>query len=816
MLKQLLKTSRRVFILQKAYSLVNIFGLAIGIAVCLMIFRVVEFNASYDSFQPDAQHIYRFVTQVVRGDNTYPTPALPGPFPTAFRNDFPELKKVAPVLSLPNAEIQPLDNGGPAKSDRRVFNEELGVFFTGQEFFDIFYSKWLAGDKAVLSQPNTVILDRSHAIRYFGSWENATGRYIKLDNDITLKVAGIIEDYPVNSDFPLKALVSFSTLELHPRYYVAGLDNWGARTTDYQAFVSLPPNVTAAGVDQQLKHFVDKYFPKNGNAKWSAWLQPLQEMHFDDRFSIFPGHTTDKSTLWTLSVIGAFILLMALINFVNLATAQAIGRSKEIGVRKVLGSGRRRLIIQILVETSLIVWSALLLASLISLFAFPLLGRALDVPASVPLFVQSSFLFLLGCELLLTLLAGLYPALVLSGFDPLLALKNKINTSTLGGIPVRRGLVVLQFASLQMLIIGTIVVLIQMNFVRHADLGFNPDAIVEIPLRNDAGDTSRYNEINSLKNELGRLPSVLATTWCSAAPSTRGNSETGFLFESATDYADFSASYKSADPDYFNTFQLQFVAGKTYEDGDADKGLVINETMRKRLNLPDPQSAIGKTLRIGMMGGTDAPRVPIVGVVKDFKNHSLRDTVNPIVISHLNRMYQQMDIKIRAADLVSTIPKIRQLWQATFPNHVFDYTFLDENIARFYRQETQLASLYQLFTIIAILISCLGLFALVSFMALRRIKEMSIRKVLGASAGHIVYLFSKEFTLLIIVAFTIAGPCAALFMSHWLQHFAYRVPLNSSIFLLSMAGSLFIAWITIGYHAISVALANPAKILKTE
>lgn len=816
MLKQLFKLSRRVFIVQKAYSLVNIPGLAIGIAICLMIYRVVDFNSGYDSFQPDSQHIYRFVTQVVRGDNTHLTPALPGPFPKAFRNDFPQLKKVATVLSLPNAEIQPLDNEAPAKSTKRIFNEKLGAFFTEQQFFDIFYSKWLAGDKAVLSEPNKVVLDKSHAIRYFGSWENATGRYIKLDNDITLEVGGVIEDYPINSDFPLKVLVSFPTLEMHPGYYAAGLDNWGARTTDYQAFVALPANVTAASVNQQLKHFVDKYFPGNGNAKWSAWLQPLPEMHFDDRFSIFPDHTIDKSTLWTLSIIGAFILLMALINFVNLATAQAIGRSKEIGVRKVLGSGRGKLITQILGETSLIVWSALLLAWIISLFAFPLLGQALNVPASVPLFTQSAFFFLVGCEFVLTLLAGFYPALVLSGFDPLPALKNKVNTSTLGGIPVRRGLVVLQFASLQMLIIGTIVVITQMNFVRHADLGFNPDAIVEIPLRNDVGDTSRYDEIRSLKNQLAHLPSVLATTWCSAGPSTQGNHETGFIFENATEFADFNASYKSADPDYFSTFQLQFVAGKTFEDGNADKGIVINETMRKKLNLPDPQSAIGKYLRIGMMGGEDAPRIPIVGVVKDFKNHSLRDTINPVVIFHLNRMYQQMDIKIGTADLVTAIPKIRQLWQATFPNHVFDYTFLDENIARFYRQETQLASLYQLFTIIAIFISCLGLFALVSFMAIRRIKEMSIRKVLGASMGNIVYLFSKEFTLLIIGAFAIAGPCAALFMSHWLQQFAYRVPISGSVFILSMAGSLIIAWITIGYHAISVALVNPARSLKVE
>jgi putative ABC transport system permease protein len=816
MIKELLKLSRRIFILQKAYSLVNVLGLAVGTAVCLMIFKAVEFESGYDDFQPNSKNIYRFVTQVVREGNAHLTPALPGPFPTAFKNDFPQLKKIAPLFSLQQAEIQPLGNNVAAKDGGPVFNETLGVFFTEQELFDILYSKWLTGDKSVLSQPNMVVLDKTHAIRYFNSWENAVGQYLKLDNDITLKVAGVIDDYPVKSDFPIKVLVSFSTLRLHPDYVKAGLDNWGARTTDYQAFVSLPENVAPGSVNQQLKPFADKYFSKTGNAKWSVWLQPLKDMHFDGRFSIYPGHSIDKTTLWTLSVIGTFILLMALINFVNLATAQAIGRSKEIGVRKVLGCNRGRLVVQILGETSLIVLTALLLASGISVFIFPLLKQTLNVPETAPLFTASSFLFLIGCELAVTLLSGLYPAVVLSGFDPLLALKNKITTSAIGGVSVRWGLVVLQFASLQLLIIGTIVVLRQMNFVRHADLGFNNESIVEIPLRDDASDSNREAKMSSFKNELGRLSSVRAVTYCSAAPSANGGRQTGFFFENSATYADFDAFYKSADPDYFSAFQLRFLAGKGYADGNTDKGVVINETMLKKLNLSDPQNAIGKTLKIGMLGGENAPRIPIVGVLKDFKDKSLRDTVDPMVIFHSNRMYQQVDIKLGTADLVNALPKIRDLWQTIFPGHVFEYSFLDDNIARFYKQETQLASLYKLFTTIAIFISCLGLFALVSFMAVRRIKEMSIRKVLGASMKNIVYLFSREFTVMIVVAFAIAGPFAWFFMNHWLQGFAYRISIDGAIFLLAMAGSLLIAWMTIGYHAIRMGLVNPARTLKTE
>jgi ABC-type antimicrobial peptide transport system permease subunit len=811
---------RRIFVLQKGYSLVNILGLAIGISICLMLFRVVEFNSGFDDFHPNAGRIYRFVTKSVNGDNTHLTPALPFPFPTAFRNDFPGLTAMAPLFSLERAEIQPLTagtaGGTAAKGNPRIFSEKLGVFFTDTSFFHIFYTGWLAGDRSMLAQPNMVVLDRTHAARYFDRWENATGSYLKLDNDIILKVAGVIEDYPANSDLPLKMLVSYATLRLYPQYAGSGLGNWGGRTTDHQAFVALPPNVTAAGVNEQLKPFAAKYFNSNSPAKWSVWLQPLPEMHFDGRFSIFSEHTADRGALWTLSAIAVFILLMAMINFVNLATAQAVGRSREIGVRKVLGCNRGRLIGQMLAETGLIVACALLLAVGIGALVFPWLKQMLDVPEGAPLYTGNSLFFLAACEISVTLLSGLYPAIVLSGFNPLPALRNKITTSTIGGISVRWGLVIVQFASLQVLLIGTIVVLRQMNYVRRADMGFNKDAILQIRLPNKSNDSNWNAELYALKTRLAALPGIRSTTFCSAAPASNGGRQSGFFFDNATEYADFNVFYKSADPDYFSTFQLPFVAGRGYEDGNADRGIVINETMRRKLQLPDAQSAIGRTLKMGMLGGEDAPRIPIVGVVRDFKDHSLHDSIDPMAIFHASGFYQELDAKLATTDLSNTVPAIQRLWRTIFPAHVFTWSFLDEDIARFYEQETRLGSLYKLFTGIAIILACLGLFALVSYMAIRRIREMSIRKILGASVGNVVYLFSREFTILILVAFAIAAPCAWLFMQHWLRNFVYRIPLDGGVFLLAITGSLLIAWITIGYHAVKVALVNPAVSLKAE
>ena len=800
-----------------SHNAINVFGLAIGIAVCLVLFRVSEFERSYDAFHPNADRIYRFVTQKVSEGDIHPTPGLPAPFPVAFRNDFPALKAAAPLYSLPGTEVRPVISEPGVHADPTIYSEELGVFFTDPSLFDIFDSRWLAGGASVLSEPNTVVLDQTHAGKYFGRWENATGRYLKLDNDITLKVAGVIADYPVNSDLPLRVLVSFSTLRLYPQYVRSGLDNWGARTTDFQGFVALPPQVTAEGVNAQLKVFAGKYFNTPGTpGRWTVWLQPLREMHFDNRFWIFSGNTADRGTLWTLNAIGGFILLMAIINFVNLSTARAVGRSKEIGVRKVLGCSRGGIIRQILTETAAIVGVAIGLAAGLAAMVFPMLKQLLDVPAGAPLFTGSSFVYLFACEALVTLLSGLYPAFVLSGFNPLLALRNKVSTSTLGGVTVRRALVIVQFASLQLLLIGTIVVLKQMNYIRNADLGFSKEAILEIPLPNNAGDSNRNAKLRTLKSLLAPLPAIRSTSFCSAAPSAPGAHQTGFMFEHATEYADFALYYKSADPDYFSTFELSFAAGRGYEDGNTDRGIVINETMRKKLHLPDAQSALGRTLRIGMLGGEDAPLIPIVGVVRDFKDRSLYDSVDPIAIFHANPIYEQVDVKLSAADLTKTLPAIRGAWQTVFRDHVFSYSFLDENIARFYRQETQLGSLYQVFTVIAILISGLGLFAVVSFMSIRRLKEMSIRKVLGASAGNVVYLFSRELTILILAAALIAGPCAWLYLRHWLENFAYRIPLNGVVFLLAIAGSLAIAWITIGYHAFRVARVNPAVSLKTE
>lgn len=790
----------------------NILGLTAAIALALMIFKALEFETSFDAFHPHANRIFRFVTQLTTGSSTHYTSGVPEPFPTAFKNDYPKWGKVAALLNIDGTEVQALGNGKSVNSDQPAFAEK-GIFLTTPGFFDIFYSKWLTGDKSVLAKPGMVVLTKSIAEKYFGSWEGAPGRYLKLANHVPVKVAGVIEDYPLNSDIPIKIIVSYATLRPNIDYLdVISLNNWGAWSTQYQTFISLSPQITAGSVDLLLRNFTDKYFQKDANLKRTVYLQPLSDMHFNPKFSIFGDQTVDKATLWTVGLIGAFILLMAIINFVNLATAQAISRSKEIGVRKVLGCNRSRIIARLLGETSFLVFLSIILASIFSVSAHPLLSRIFDIPESIPLFTGSTVVFLILCQLSITLLAGLYPALELSRFNPLPALKSQINTSTIGGASVRWGLIVLQFVSLQILFIGSLVVIAQMNFVQHTDLGFNKDSILQIPLPNDNNDSAKLARMDALKNQLLQLPSVLRATYASAAPSSNGNNwETSFSFDNSPKPAGFNVYFKSLDADYFKIFELQFLAGNGFYPDETDHGIVINETLRKKLNLPNPQSAIGKNIKFG-----NGSWHPIIGVTRDFMTKSLRDSIRPMVLVNAPSFYKLIDIKVATGDLKATLSKMRDVWQASFPGRPFDYAFLDDTIAHYYKQETQLALLSKLLTLVAICISCLGLFALVSFMAVRRIKEMSVRKVLGASMINIAYLFSREFTILVGISFLIAAPSAYLLMKNWLLHFTFRVEINSGIFVLTIMGSLAIAWLTIGYHVVRVALVNPAKTLRTE
>jgi ABC-type antimicrobial peptide transport system permease subunit len=379
----------------------------------------------------------------------------------------------------------------------------------------------------------------------------------------------------------------------------------------------------------------------------------------------------------------------------------------------------------------------------------------------------------------------------------------------IGGISIRRGLVILQFAIAHVLIIGMLIVVKQMNYFKNASLGFEKAAIINVPLPGDSVDRLKYDY---LRDQLLANSDITNVSFSFGSPSSENNWNSDFKFDHASKTTDFSANLKWADPEYFKTYNLQFVAGRPYSRSDTVREFVVNETLLKKLGVSKPEEAIGKEINFW-----DGGRVAnIVGVIRDFNSYSLRQPMAPVVLSTWKDVYQTINIKMKPGSEKSVLSHVDKLWNQAFPDYVYEYAFLDDTIANFYRQENQLSQLYKIFAAIAIFISCLGLYGLVSFMAVQRTKEVGIRKVLGASAKNIVYLLSKEFTLLIIVAFVLSAPVAYYIMYQWLQNYTYRIPLGASIFILAIISSVIIAWITVGHRAIKAALANPVKSLRTE
>jgi len=541
------------------------------------------------------------------------------------------------------------------------------------------------------------------------------------------------------------------------------------------------------------------------------FLRPLSQIHFDKDMGNFGDHRISKTILWTLSLIGVFIIIMACINFINLSTAQAVGRSKEVGIRKVLGSSRKQLFWQVIGETFIIVGAAVILAVGIAYVCMPYIKNIASIGEKLTLFNGSTFVFLVVTMIGVTLLAGVYPSLILSGFKPVLALKNRISSANIGGISLRRVLVVTQFAIAQVLIIGTIVAVSQMNYIRTADLGFDKDAVLTLTSNVDSSVNARQP---AFKQKLLSLKGVESVSFSYDVPSSEGNYSGSFAYDHRPDEK-FELYSKFADEDYFTTYGLDIIAGRPYDKSDTTHEVVVNETLVKKLGVNTPDKILGHEIRTGKRKGNDVWSV-IVGVVKDFKTNSLREGIKPLMIGERNTQYYYTGIKLNPANIAGTQAAVEKAWNQFFPEFVYQSKFMDDRINDFYNQENQLALLYKVFAGIAILISCLGLYGLVLFMAAQKTKEVGIRKVLGATIGNIIYLFSKEFTILIVIAFAVAVPVAYYMMSNWLNNFVFRINLSVWIFLLAIVSSIVIAWITVGYKALKAARANPVKSLRTE
>ncbi|MFT3911717.1 MAG: ABC transporter permease [Ferruginibacter sp.] len=799
------KTAYRNLTRNKGYALLNIAGLAIGIAACLLIFLVIQYETSFDNFHAKKDNIYRIgsyrIGDADRSDHYSGGVSFPvGP---ALAAEFPQVKKVARILQR---EDEPLTIQN-ADSEKKKFKSDL--YYCEPGFFNLFDFEWLSGNaKAALMEPNSVVLSKTIAEKYFGDWHAAIGKtFMRGTNKNEIyTVKGILNDVPVNTDFPLEVMVSYSTLLTNE--VKDNLNDWMSTWSQAYTFVELPSNVNIAKFNADLIAFAKRHKPAE-YAKDAYIAQPFSEIHFDDRFGNFTKHIFSRSLIFALQLIALFLVLIACVNFINLATAQAVNRSKEVGVRKVLGSNRKQLALQFLSETAIITGVSLLVAIALAYFSLPFLNTLLNVKIALSLTNPVILLFLTATFVLVTFMSGIYPAIVLSGFNPITALKTKITSKMVGGISLRRALVVLQFGIAHVLIIGTLIVVSQMNFFRNASLGFDKDAIINVPIPDDSAS---HAKVEYLKQQLLQNAAIKNVSASFGTPSSSGNWSSDFKFDHSTKATPFSTNLKWADVDYFKTYGLKFVAGRPFYTCDTVREIVVNETMLSKLSITDPKQAIGK--EINLWDGQI--KAPIVGVVKDFNVNSLRSPIGAVLIAPTKNLYYVLGIKTTAGKEKEVLAYTEKLWNATFPDYIYAYEFLDQRIANYYRQENQLAQLYKIFAFIAIFISCLGLYGLVSFMAAQRTKEVGIRKVLGATPAHIVYLLSKEFSLLIIIAFVIASPIAYYIMHKWLQNYTYRIPLSASIFIMAIVGSMIIAWLTVGYRAVKAALANPVKNLRTE
>ncbi|MDX1939040.1 MAG: ABC transporter permease [Saprospiraceae bacterium] len=795
MIRNYFKIAFRNLQRNRVFATINVLGLALGITCAILIFKMVNYHLSFDTFHSKSDRIYRIVTEFRGEDGGGHSPGVPSSLPKAFRNDYTFAEKVARVITFDNQLISI-----PSEKEIKKFQEERGVAFAESELFDMLDFPLEKGDKkTALAEPNSAIITAQLAQKYFGD-ENPLDKTIRLDNRIDLKITGVLKNLPENTDRRQEIYISNSTLETYAKW-LAAEDNWSGVYSETHCFVLLKKGTQAAQVEKAFPEFSKKYHGEDADTYWYH-LQPIVDMHFNPDYNGY----VEKRNLWALSLIGLFLIITACVNFVNLATAQALNRSKEVGVRKVLGGHPRQLFWQFLSETAVITGFSIIAAYFLSQLAMPFLNDWFDTNLKINLLQDTPLLAFLSILLVtVVFLAGSYPGLVIAGFRPALALKSKITQQHVGGFSLRRVLVIGQFAISQALIIGTIVIASQMQFSKKTDLGFNKDAVVMLPLpQNDLAKTS------TLRSKLSQVPGVESVSFCFQAPAANSNNSTDVRFDNRAEDEPFSINTKAADADYLSTFDLKLIAGRNIIQSDTIREYLVNEAFVKRLGLTNPEDVINKNLRVW---GNDAL---IVGVVKDFYTYSFRANIAPTCIMSSYDNYMNIGVKINTSNVKNILAALEKNWSETYPEFVYDHQFLDERIAEFYALDDIMLKLIQSFALIAILIGCLGLYGLVSFMAVQKTKEIGVRKVLGASVSDILWLFGKEFSRLIVVAFVIAAPVAWYVMNGWLQEFEFRINLGASIFMAAIAGTFVVAAVTVGYQSLKSATTNPVDSLKSE
>jgi len=801
MIKNYFKIGWRNLTRNKTYTIVNVAGLSLGIACSILIFTIVFYNLSFEKFNKNKDRIYRVVTEI-HVDNAFSSPGSPSPLAKAISNDYTFTEKVARVIVYWKAQITIPSS---SQSDNKKFIEDNGFAITTSDFFSIFNFPLTEGNiKTALAEPNTAIITQNLAKKYFGN-EDAMGKIIRINNTTDFKITGILKNLPLNTDRTQQIYVSDKNLKDFSAWQASD-DSWGGFNSETNTFLLLKPGVSAASVEKVFPQIMKKYYAGNSNKDVFRFkLQPLNDIHFNTDLNGY----ADKKYLWAAALIGLFLIVTACVNFINLATAQALNRSKEVGIRKVLGSNRKQLFWQFIAETTLITLLAVILAFALAQLGLPFLNNLFKTYLTISPFTNSSLLiFIAVIVCIVVFLSGSYPALVLSGFKPISALKGKLSQKSVGGFTLRRGLVITQFAISQLLIIGAIIIAGQMSFSKNTYLGFTKNNIVMLPV--PVNDSIGKLKMQLLKNELREIPNVQQVSFCMEAPASQHFDTKSLTYDNRPKEEPWSVVSKPADDQYIPTFNLKLVAGRNMYASDTINQYIVNETVVKKLGLQSPQQIINKNITV------DGITAPVVGVVKDFYNNSFHNAIAPVVLFSAFNNYENCAVKISSQNMQSTLTAMEKTWNSVYPQYVYNKDFLDERIAHFYALDDTMLKLIEFFAGIAILIGCLGLYGLVSFMALQKTKEIGVRKVLGARVTSVLWLFGKEFSRLLIIAFVIAAPIGWWLMNKYLQDFKYRVPIGAGVFVLAILITFFIAMITVGYRSIKAAIANPVESLRSE
>lgn len=817
MIRNYLKIAFRNLWKYKSFSAINIAGLSIGMAACVLILQYVSFQLSYDQFHHDVKDIYRVANDrfqngklIQHGTITYSA------IGKAMNDDYEEV--------IQNTRVEPCSETIITYNEKKLAEDR--IFFVDNDFFSVFNFPFLAGDtKDIFKAPYTLVVSQELVQKIFdykgNDFNQFLGKSLVLGNDsMPYKIEAVCKNVPENSHLKFRMLISWPTL-ISGGWKEADYD---FKDSDFWHYVKLKPGTDYKAFNAKLGAFSQKHFQGNkiSGSDETFFLQPLSKAHLYSDFEYEIGNTGSATVVWGLLIIALFIITIAWVNYVNLSTARAVDRAREVGIRKVVGGIKRQLITQFLVESVLVNFIGIALAIVLVLLLQNSFNHLLHNQLSLSyLFSKglSGYNILIGLAIIIVsgiVVSGFYPAFVLSSFKPITVLKGKLGNSK-KGIAFRRGLVIGQFSVTVALIIGSMIVLKQLNYMSKSDLGFNMDQILIVrPPKLTNWDSTFLSKTDNFKEELKQIAHVKSATTSWNTPGGDIGRSFNVRLADSTTTAKYTMRHTSIDHDFLSVYGIKLVAGRNYDPSDHDpkaqhlKNILINESAAKMLGFASPQAAIGRDIFRG------PKRWTVIGVVADYHQKSLRYPMEPMLFMPFYSNNSEISVKLTPGDLPGTIAQIKKKYDAFFPGNLFDYSFLDERFNRQYENERLFSRAFGIFAALAIIVACLGLFGLAMFSTIQRTKEIGVRKVLGASVSNILVLLSKDFVKLVVIASLIAFPVSWYVMHKWLQDFSYRISISWWLFIVAGAAALLVALLTVSFQAVKAAIANPVKSLRTE